>query len=193
MAREAFLKKTPEAVDFMWFLWSGRKSPLCGRNIRTFERMFLDDERTWREESNPYYKFYHQEEVCNMILGEFGLHSETSHIVNGHTPVKTMEGEQPIRANGKLMVIDGGFCKDYHEKTGIAGYTLIYNSHGVRIKAHHPFESVYKALRENKDIDSESMIVDTEENRILVKETDNGRRIQEQIDDLKQLKQWYER
>ena len=91
------------------------------------------------------------------------------------------------------MVIDGGFCKDYHEKTGIAGYTLIYNSHGVRIKAHHPFESVYKALRENKDIDSESMIVDTEENRILVKETDNGRRIQEQIDDLKQLKQWYER
>lgn len=95
MAREAFLKKTPEAVDFMWFLWSGRKSPLCGRNIRTFERMFLDDERTWREESNPYYKFYHQEEVCNMILGEFGLHSETSHIVNGHTPVKTMEGEQP--------------------------------------------------------------------------------------------------
>ena len=193
MAREAFLKKTPEAVDFMWFLWSGRKSPLCGRNIRTFERMFLDDERTWREESNPYYKFYHQEEVCNMILGEFGLYSETSHIVNGHTPVKTMEGEQPIRANGKLMVIDGGFCKDYHEKTGIAGYTLIYNSHGVRIKAHHPFESVYKALRENKDIDSESMIVDTEENRILVKETDNGRRIQEQIDDLKQLKQWYER
>ena len=193
MAREAFLKKTPEAVDFMWFLWSGRKSPLCGRNIRTFERMFLDDERTWREESNPYYKFYHQEEVCNMILGEFGLHSETSHIVNGHTPVKTMEGEQPIRANGKLMVIDGGFCKDYHEKTGIAGYTLIYNSHGVRIKAHHPFESVYKALRENKDIDSESMIVDTEENSILVKETDNGRRIQEQIDDLKQLKQWYER
>ena len=193
MAREAFLKKTPEAVDFMWFLWSGRKSPLCGRNIRTFERMFLDDERTWREESNPYYKFYHQEEVCNMILGEFGLHSETSHIVNGHTPVKTMEGEQPIRANGKLMVIDGGFCKDYHEKTGIAGYTLIYNSHGVRIKAHHPFESVYKALRENKDIDSESMIVDTEENRILVKDTDNGRRIQEQIDDLKQLKKWYER
>ena len=176
----------------MWFLWSGRKSPLCGRNIRTFERMFLDDERTWREESNPYYKFYHQEEVCNMILGEFGLHSETSHIVNGHTPVKTMEGEQPIRANGKL-VIDGGFCKDYHEKTGIAGYTLIYNSHGVRIKAHHPFESVYKALRENKDIDSESMIVDTEENRILVKDTDNGRRIQEQIDDLKQLKKWYER
>lgn len=193
MAREAFLKKTTEAVDFMWFLWSGRKSPLCGRNIRTFERMFLDDERTWREESNPYYKFYHQEEVCNMILGEFGLHSETSHIVNGHTPVKTMEGEQPIRANGKLMVIDGGFCKDYHEKTGIAGYTLIYNSHGVRIKAHHPFESVYKALRENKDIDSESMIVDTEENRILVKDTDNGRRIQEQIDDLKQLKKWYER
>ena len=101
--------------------------------------MFLDDERTWREESNPYYKFYHQEEVCNMILGEFGLHSETSHIVNGHTPVKTMEGEQPIRANGKLMVIDGGFCKDYHEKTGIAGYTLIYNSHGVRIKALTPW------------------------------------------------------
>lgn len=155
--------------------------------------MFLDDERTWHEESNPYYKFYHEERTCNMILREFGLYSEGSHIINGHTPVKTMEGEQPIRAGGKLMVIDGGFCKDYHEKTGIAGYTLIYNSHGIRIKAHHPFESVYKALRENKDIHSESQIVDTEKSRILVRDTDTGKEIQESIADLELLMQWYRR
>lgn len=193
MARRAYFQRTGSAVDFMWFLWSGRKSPLCGRNIRTFERMFLDDERTWHEESNPYYKFYHEERTCNMILREFGLYSEGSHIINGHTPVKTMEGEQPIRAGGKLMVIDGGFCKDYHEKTGIAGYTLIYNSHGIRIKAHHPFESVYKALRENKDIHSESQIVDTEKSRILVRDTDTGKEIQESIADLELLMQWYRR
>ena len=128
-----------------------------------------------------------------MILGEFGLYAKESIIVNGHTPVKTMEGEQPIRANGKLLVIDGGFCRDYHEKTGIAGYTLIFNSHGIRIKAHHPFESVYKALRENKDIDSESQIVDTHTSRIMVRDTDDGKRLQEDIDELKRLRKWYER
>lgn len=191
LARKAYYERNPSAVDFMWFLWGGRKSPLCGRNIRTFERIFLDDERTWHEESNPYYKFYNEERTCNMILREFGLYSDSSHIINGHTPVRTMEGEQPIRANGKLMVIDGGFCKDYHERTGIAGYTLIYNSHGMRIKAHHPFESVYKALRENKDIDSDSQIVDTATERILVKDTDNGKKIKENIHDLEMLWDWY--
>ena len=113
-------------------------------------------------------------------------YSEHSHIINGHTPVKTMEGEQPIRAGGKLLVIDGGFCKDYHKTTGIAGYTLIYNSHGMRIKAHHPFESVKKALQENKDIASESQIVETEKTRVLVKDTDVGKKIMAYISDLEE-------
>ena len=180
-----------DAKDFMWYLWTGRKSPLCGRNIKTFERTFLDDESTWKEETNPYYSFYKEEKTCNMILREFGLYTNMSHIINGHTPVRTVEGEQPIRANGKLLVIDGGFCKDYHEKTGIAGYTLIYNSHGLRIKAHQPFESVYHALCENKDIKSESHLVETEKSRILVRDTDNGKNIIEYIADLKQLLNYY--
>ena len=192
MARRAYFhRKDQDALDFMWFLWCGRKSPLCGRNIKTFERMFVTDESAWVEESNPYYRYHEEERTCNMILREFGLYSEHSHIINGHTPVKTMEGEQPIRAGGKLLVIDGGFCKDYHKTTGIAGYTLIYNSHGMRIKAHHPFESVKKALQENKDIASESQIVETEKTRVLVKDTDVGKKIMAYISDLEELMQEY--
>ena len=110
-----------------------------------------------------------------------------SHIINGHTPVKVGLGERPIRANGRLIVIDGGFCKEYHKTTGIAGYTLIYNSHGMRIKAHQPFESVYKALRENKDIESSSEMIETENSRVMVRNTDNGKKILADIEDLKQL------
>lgn len=145
-----------------------------------------------KEETDPYYKYYKEERTCNMILREFGLYSDMSHIINGHTPVKTIEGEQPIRANGKLMVIDGGFCKNYHETTGIAGYTLIYNSHGLRLKAHQPFESVYHALTKNKDIQSESQFVETEKSRILVRDTDNGKNIINYIADLKQLLNYYD-
>lgn len=188
MARLAYLDNENEnALDFMWFLWACHKSPLCGRVIKTFERSMINDESTWHEPTNPYYRFYHTEKTCNMILHEFGLFSPESHIINGHTPVKTIEGESPIRANGKLLVIDGGFSKAYHETTGIAGYTLIFNSHGMRIKAHHPFESVYKALRDNKDIDSESEIVYTAIPRILVKDTENGKQIRDEISDLKML------
>lgn len=122
-----------------------------------------------------------------MILRDFGLYTSMSHIINGHTPVRTGKGEQPIRANGKLLVIDGGFCENYHETTGIAGYTLIYNSHGLRIKAHQPFESIYQALRKNKDIESDSQLVETEKSRVMVKDTDIGRHIQENIADLEKL------
>lgn len=131
------------------------------------------------------------EDTCNMILHEFGQHSAISHIVNGHTPVRTIKGELPIKANGKLLVIDGGFCKDYHEKTGIAGYTLIYNSHGLRLKAHQPFESVSEALKDNKDIHSSSEIVETENHRIMVENTDDGSRIKSEIEDLYQLLEMY--
>ncbi|MCI9083243.1 MAG: fructose-1,6-bisphosphatase [Lachnospiraceae bacterium] len=187
-ARRAYFEKHDRnALDFMWYLWCGRKSPLSGRNIKTFERTFLDDQNTWKEETNAYYEFYHEEKTCNMILRDFGLYTAMSHIINGHTPVRTGEGEQPIRANGKLLVIDGGFCETYHKTTGIAGYTLIYNSHGLRIKAHQPFESVYQALRENKDIESDSQLIETEKSRVMVRDTDNGKRIQEYIADLETL------
>lgn len=193
IARHAYFgrHKNKDEIDFMWYLWCGNKSPLCGRNIKTFERTFIADEDAWCEEKNPYYKFYHSEKICNMILHEFEMYSPISHIVNGHTPVLTGKGEQPIRANGKLIVIDGGFCKDYHERTGIAGYTLIYNSHGLRIKSHQPFESVYEALKENKDIRSSSKTIETENHRVMVKDTDVGKQIQSEIDDLQQLLEVY--
>ena len=180
-----------EELDFLWYLWCGRRSPLCGRNIKTFERYFIDDKSTWHEESDPYYKFYETEKCCNMILHEFDLYSPSSHIINGHTPVLAVNGEQPIKANGKLLVIDGGFCRDYHRKTGIAGYTLIYNSHGLRIKAHQPFESIEKALSENIDIISDSTLIETEKHRVMVKDTDNGKLISEEIDDLYELLEYY--
>ena len=121
----------------------------CQAEISRLLSGLVKDETTWHEESNPYYRFYEEEKVCNMILHEFGLYSERSHIINGHTPVRTSKGEHPVRANGRLMVIDGGFCKSYHKTTGIAGYTLIFNSHGIRIKSHQPFQSVFAALTEN--------------------------------------------
>ena len=192
IARRAWSKDARQKDrDFMWYLWCGRKSPLSGRNIKTFERTYVLDENTWFEQSNPYYKFYHEEKVCNMILHEFGLYSESSHIINGHTPVRTSKGEHPVRANGKLLVIDGGFCKSYHKTTGIAGYTLIFNSHGIRIKSHQPFQSVYAALTENKDIESKSELVETESERLMVRNTDIGAKIKEDIEGLKMLLRAY--
>lgn len=180
-----------DGLDFMWYLWTGKKSPLCGRNIKTFERTFIQDKQAWKEPKDPYYKFYHTEKTCNMILREFGLFSPLSHIINGHTPVKTVEGEEPVRANGKLIVIDGGFSQAYHKTTGIAGYTLIYNSHGMRIKSHQPFESVEKVLEENKDIESTSTMFETEADRIMVGDTDEGKEIKEEIQMLKKLLEAY--
>ena len=192
IARRAWSKDAKEKdKDFMWYLWCGRKSPLSGRNIKTFERTYVKDEATWHEESNPYYRFYEEEKVCNMILHEFGLYSERSHIINGHTPVRTSKGEHPVRANGRLMVIDGGFCKSYHKTTGIAGYTLIFNSHGIRIKSHQPFQSVFAALTENKDIESKSELVETEKERLMVRDTDTGKKIKEDVEALKMLLRAY--
>ena len=192
IARRAWSKDaTQKELDFMWYLWCGRKSPLSGRNIKTFERTYVKDESTWHEASSPYYQYYEQEKICNMILHEFNLYSDRSHIINGHTPVRTSRGEHPVRANGRLMVIDGGFCKSYHKTTGIAGYTLIFNSHGIRIKSHQPFQSVYAALTENKDIESRSELVETERERLMVRNTDTGKKILEDIKGLKMLLQAY--
>ena len=174
-------------AEFMWFLWGGEKSPLCGRKLKTFEREYVDDECTWKEPSNPYYQKYYDESLCCQILHEFGLYEESAHIINGHTPVHAIEGESPIRANGRLFVIDGGFCRPMNKTTGIAGYTLIYNSHGLRLKAHTPFTSVADALMNNTDIESESEVVENHATRMFVKDTDIGKQLLCDIDDLKQL------
>ena len=188
VARKAYFgKHNQNNLDFMWYLWSGKKSPLCGRNIKTFERTFLDNEELAFEEKDPYYSYYEEEKTAGMILIEFGLFSPLSHIINGHTPIKVGQGETPLKANGKVIVIDGGFCKAYQKTTGIAGYTLIYNSHGMRIKAHQPFESIEKVLNENKDIESSSDSFETEPYRVMVENTDDGKEITENIKDLEML------
>ena len=188
VARRAFFGNSDQSdVDFMWYLWCGKKSPLAGRTMKTFERTFVVDESTYDEPKNPYYRYYKQEEYCRKILHEFGLDSSISHIINGHTPIKVSKGESPLKANNRLIVIDGGFCRAYQKTTGIAGYTLIYNSHGMRLKAHQPFESIAKVLEENKDIESSSNFFETEAERVMVKDTDNGKEIMETIHDLELL------
>ena len=172
-------------LDYVWYLWSGKDSPLFGREkMTTFERIFINDKSSWKEKKNPYYQWCSQEEACVMLLKEFGLNTPFSHIINGHVPVRASEGESPIKANGKLIVIDGGFCEAYQPTTGIAGYTLIYNSHGMRIKSHQPFDGVESALSENKDIQSRSDIFETHFARVMVMDTDNGNDISNQIYDL---------
>lgn len=188
VARRAFFGTMNQSnIDFMWYLWCGKKSPLAGRTMKTFERTFVMDESTYDEPKNPYYRFYQQEEYCIKILHEFGLDSPMSHIINGHTPIKVAKGESPLKANNRLIVIDGGFCRAYQKTTGIAGYTLIYNSHGMRLKAHQPFESIAKVLEENKDIESSSNFFETESERVMVKDTDNGKVIKDTINDLELL------
>ena len=174
-------------VDFMWFLWGGEKSPLCGRKVKTFERDYIEDKSFWKEKSNPYYSKYYDESFCIQILHEFGLYDTHSHIINGHTPVHAIDGEHPVRANERLFVIDGGFCRSMNKTTGIAGYTLIFNSHGLRLKAHTPFTSVEDALINNTDIKSESEIVEKDVYRMFVKDTDIGKKLLEDIADLKML------
>jgi fructose-1,6-bisphosphatase-3 len=132
--RAGFSRKSENDLDFMWYLWCGKKSPLSGRIVKTFELTFIAGKSAWEEDADAYYRYCKTEKTCNMILREFEMYSPRSHIINGHTPVKTVQGEKPVRANGKLLVIDGGFCRSYHKTTGIAGYTLIYNSPGSYVQ-----------------------------------------------------------
>jgi len=188
LARRAYYDgSNPDDIDFMWFLWGAEKSPLCGRRLGTFASMYVEDPRARVEVKNPYYELYFQERICNRILREFGLFRPDAHIINGHTPVHAREGEKPVRANGKLLVIDGGFCRKMNKTTGIAGYTLIYNSHGLRIKSHHPFVGVEQVLENDGDIASDSELVELCKQRVMVRDTDIGRGLQEDIKDLKQL------
>jgi len=192
-AREAYFYKKDKnvknyAMDIMWYLWCGQHSPLFGKNrITTFERYFIEDKSTHIEEKNTYYKLIDTEELSNKIFDEFNLDKSCSHIINGHIPVKTTRGESPIKANGKLLVIDGGFCKAYQPETGIAGYTLIYNSYGFLLTSHEPFDSIKKAIEEEKDILSSTIIVEHGMQRKTVADTDIGKEITAQIKDLEKL------
>ena len=186
-AAEGSLEKQ-KGRDFLWFLWCGRNSPLFGRDhITTFERALIKEKETWAEVRNAYYRSYEDPAICDKILAEFGLHGAHCHIINGHVPVRSKDGESPIKAGGKLIVIDGGFCRAYQPTTGIAGYTLIYNSWGIRLAAHAPFAGTAAAIHDNSDIASSVQVFDRMENRIRISETDQGRAIAKDIANLKLL------
>lgn len=189
---KVYLTKEEELVDIMWFLWISPDSPFFGKEkMVTFESYFVDDESTHKEPKNAYYHLVEDEEYCNKILIEFGLNYEDSHIVNGHMPVKAKDGESPIKANGKLLIIDGGFAKSFREKTGNAGYILTYNSYGLLLSQTKPFESVQKAIEEEKDIISEIIVKKDDVTRKTVGDTDIGTKLKGEIDDLEELMKAY--
>jgi fructose-1,6-bisphosphatase III len=187
-----FYTNNPEAklygMDLTWYLWTGPDSPLFGKDkMTTFERYFIDDKEAHVEKKDPYFKLEDNERMCNMIFKEFGMNPEVSHIINGHVPVKIKKGESPIKANGKLLVIDGGFSRAYQDTTGIAGYTLIYNSFGLLLVSHEPFESTQKAIEEEKDILSTTVVLEQEVERKRVGDTDIGEELRAQVRDLEML------
>lgn len=186
-AREAWLHGTPRALDFMYFLWCGRLSPTSGREFKTFERALIADESTWKEPSDPYYRYIDTVDCCERVLQEFGLDPKRGHIINGHVPVKVRKGESPVKAGGRAIIIDGGFCRAYHKKTGISGYTLISNSRGLRLLEHQRIADVREALRANHDIESVSETIELQSCHNTVGDTDQGRVIQDEITDLYNL------
>lgn len=195
-ARKGYYAKDPEekqkGLDILWFLWLNKNSPVYGKErMTTFERQFVADKNTYKEPKNPYYKLIENEEVADRILKEFGLSGSESHIINGHIPVLVKEGQSPMHCNGKVLIIDGGFSKAYQEKTGIAGYTLIYNSHGLSLAEHEPFESLEKAIEEGNDVVSHKTLVQRANKRKRVADTDIGKRLKEEIQDLEALLKAY--
>lgn len=194
--RKGFFSIDPEerqkGQDLMWYVWQGENSPLFGKHkMATFERQFLAEKELQKEEKNPYYTLLEDRKVVQRILEEFGLDYGHSHIINGHVPVKVRKGESPIKCNGKVLVIDGGFSKAYQKETGIAGYTLISNSWGLILAAHQPFTSTEEAISQGSDILSDSMVVNRVAIRKLVADTDYGARLRDRIDELKMLLQAY--
>ncbi len=183
-----------KATDFMWYLWCGADSPLFGKDaMKTFERYFINDKALHKENKNPYYSFYEDIDFINMIFKEFDLNPETSHIINGHVPVKEKNGENPVKAQNRLIVIDGGFSKAYQSETGLAGYTLIYNSYGLKLVSHKPFQDVKNAIENCIDIHSSTRIVKRVLQRKRVKDTDIGAKLESQIDDLYELLEAYKK
>lgn len=176
------------AHDYIWYLWGGKDSPLFDKSrMATFERAFLEEAETHKEEKGAYYSLREEEGICDLILDEFGVTGPHRHIINGHVPVRSIRGENPIKANGKMLVIDGGFSKPYHPETGIAGYTLVYHSRGFQLVQHEPFESTAKAIAEGRDIKSTTIVVELSSHRQMVKDTDKGAELQSQIKDLEKL------
>ena len=196
-ARKGYYSIDPEekqkGLDILWFIWKNANSPVFGKSkMTTFERYFIADKETHKEPKNPYYRLLEQEEIVNKILEEFGLsQQEDAHIINGHVPVETKRGESPVKCGGKLLIIDGGVSKAYQSKTGVAGDTLIYNSYGLLLAAHEPFESVEKAVQDGSDIHSHMMLVHHSNRRITVSDTDIGEEIRENIEDLEKLLRAY--
>lgn len=186
MARAAYHTSAPDALDFMYYLWCGKHSPLFGRSkMTTFERYFVADQGTWKEEKNPYYALIEDYAAACRVLTEFDLDQSRSHIINGHIPVRAAAGESPIRAAGRYIRIDGGFCRAYHTTTGIAGYTLIYSSRGLRLVSHTAFEGKSAAIKENKDIlASTDVVFEMMTRRHLVADTDAGKEMLARMDDL---------
>lgn len=182
------------AVDYFWYLWCGPDSPLFDKSkMATFERYFIDDPLTHKEIKGHYYTLRDTPEICDMILDEFGVKGMHRHIINGHVPVKAGSGENPIKAGGKLMVIDGGFSKAYHHTTGIAGYTLVFHSRGFELVAHEPFTTAKNAVLYGTDIVSTNQIVELSAHRMRVRDTDKGAVLQSQIDELMELLYAYRR
>ena len=178
--------------DIIWYIWAGPNSPVFGKDkMTTFERYFIADKEAHKETKNSYYRLMDDENVLNHILEEFGLNPSSSHIINGHVPVELKKGETPIKCNGKLLIIDGGFSKAYQGKTGIAGYTLVANSHGMSLVSHEPFESTEAAILNESDIFSDSIIVETATNRMRVADTDIGVELCASIKQLEELLEAY--
>ena len=195
-ARKGYYAIDPEekkkGSDILWFIWENKNSPVFGKDkMTTFERYFVAEKATHVEPKNPYYRLLEKEEIVNAILAEFGLSGQEAHIVNGHIPIEAKKGESPVKCGGKLLIIDGGFSKAYQPKTGIAGYTLIYNSYGLVLAAHEPFESVEKAVSDGNDIVSHTILVQHVVRRKTVADTDNGKVMRENIRDLENLLQAY--
>ena len=193
MVRAAFQNDTPEderlyARDYFLYLWCGKDSPLFDKSkMATFERYFLQDKTTYKEEKGNYFQLRDSEAVCDRILDAFGVTGQNRHIINGHVPVHASKGENPIKAGGKLMVIDGGFSEAYHSETGIAGYTLVYHSRGFQLVQHEPFTSPQDAIQRGIDIKSTTQLVELSAHRMLVADTDKGDELRTQIEDLRQL------
>lgn len=178
--------------DILWYIWSNENSPVYGKEkMATFERYFLDDKQLQQEKKDYYYQLIENEEVVDHILEEFGLDPKSSHIINGHMPVELKKGESPIRCNGRVMIIDGGFSKAYQSKTGIAGYTLIFNSRGLTLVSHEPFTSMEDVVKRGVDIHSSTQVVHRSANRVSVAKTDTGKNIKEKIHDLEELLKAY--
>lgn len=181
-------KRTAGSRDFFWYLWCGTDSPLFDKSrMTTFERYFLSEPAAHHEEKGAYYQLREDPNVCRLILDDFGVEGETRHIINGHVPVHASQGENPIKADGMLMVIDGGFSKAYHKTTGIAGYTLVYHSRGFQLIQHEPFTSTADAIAKGTDIKSSTQIVEMAGRRIRVRDTDKGKLIRQQIEELQGL------